>query len=143
MTTAFATYADVLGAHKITVPDHLVEDAEVPVLSGPQRQGDVMWWPVTDAREVVGKLVPIGKQGVAVVVGENGGNTHRLVGEASWVATSQNDPTSTLLGWMSVAEGETAYLIHDDEHGANGIAAGTYRVSRKIEQADVIRRVAD
>lgn len=140
--TMLTTYADVLGSHKISVPDHLVEDAEVPVLCGPQRQGDVAWWPVNPA-EVCGELAPIGKQGVAVVVGENGGNTHRLIGDATWVPASQNDPASTLLGWMSVADGATAFLIHDDEHGANGIGTGTYRVNRKIEQADVIRRVAD
>jgi hypothetical protein len=44
---------------------------------------------------------------------------------------------------LDVAKGATAYLIHTDEHGANGIGPGTYRLTGKREQADEIRRVAD
>jgi hypothetical protein len=44
---------------------------------------------------------------------------------------------------LDVPEGAVAYLIHTDEHGANGIGPGTYRLTGKREQADEIRRVAD
>jgi hypothetical protein len=48
-----------------------------------------------------------------------------------------------LLGHLTVGEGATAYLIHTDEHGANAIAPGSYRLHGKREQAEIIRRVAD
>ena len=43
MTTA--TFRDVLGRHNITVPDQTIAEITVPVLSGPQRQGDIAIFP--------------------------------------------------------------------------------------------------
>ena len=73
------TYAEILNAHDIEVPAHLVADAEVPVLTGMQRQGDVIVLP-TRAGKVTG-LVPVPPEGTAVVRGESGGNTHLLVAD--------------------------------------------------------------
>lgn len=139
------TFADVLGAHDITIPDETIAELEVPVLSGPQRQGDVGVFPgarfpahaFTDDR-----LVPA--CGVPVVVGEATGNTHLLhaVGPVFWLpAGDQFDGVA--LGMLHVPDGSTAYLIHTDEHGANGIGPGSYRVHGKREMRDVIARVAD
>lgn len=139
------TFAEVLGAHDITIPDDTLAELEVPVLTGPQRQGDVGIFPgaaypahaCTDTH-----LVPAA--GVQVVRGEATGNTHLLhaVGPVFWCsAGDQSD--SVALGFLYVPDGSTAYLIHSDEHGANGIGPGSYRVKGKREQAEVIRRVAD
>lgn len=121
-----------------TVLDHL-EDAEVPVLSGPQRQGDVIVAPMR-AGAVEG-LVPVPAHGIAVVRGENGGNTHLLVAEGD-VSFAPAKTRGQRLGTLVVAKGATAYLTHP-EHGFTGIAPGTYVIGRQREQADQIRLVAD
>jgi hypothetical protein len=116
--------------------DHL-DDIEVPILTGPQRQGDVMIVP-TRAGNVAG-LEAIGAEGIAVVRGENGGNTHLLLGEGD----VQYAPKSgQILGTIVVNEGATAWLTHP-EHGFNGVGPGTYMVTRQREQAEEIRLVAD
>lgn len=133
------TYADVLGAHSVEIPAHLEAQAEVPVCTGPQRQGDLIVLP-TRAGAETGAVVPA--EGVPVVRGEAGGNTHLLVadGPVCWLAGTTADALH--LGTVTVPEGATAWLLHP-EHGAQGIGAGTYRVRRQREQADVIRMVAD
>jgi hypothetical protein len=37
------------------------------------------------------------------------------------------------IGWLEVPTGQSAQLIHTDEHGANGIGPGTYEIRRKRE----------
>ena len=140
MTTA--TFRDVLGRHDITVPDETIAEITVPVLSGPQRQGDIGIFPrepLTAAERE--QAVPCPREGIAVVSGEATGNTHMLSadGDVLWLEKS----AGLLLGVIEVAPSATGYLIHTDEHGANGLAPGCYRVHGKREQADEIRRVAD
>jgi hypothetical protein len=137
------TYADVLGAHDVEIPAHLVADAEVPVVTGMQRQGDIIVIPATPGADT-GTIVPAA--GIAVVRGENGGNTHLLVGDLAdpnaitWRPTRGGDQME--LGTVTVPAGRVAHLIHP-EHGAQGIGEGTYRIRRQREQADEIRMVAD
>jgi hypothetical protein len=153
------TYRSALDLVGVSVPGHLVAEAEVPVLTGPQCQGDVMIIPLGDGGDVgdgaggdVGGDVGgapggevVADAGVRVVRGEATGNTHWLHrGFASpgvrWAATS-DDPLE--LGRLWVPPGESALLIHTDEHGANGIGPGGYVLHGKREQAGVTRRVAD
>jgi len=137
------TYADVLGAHQVEIPAHLLADAEVPVVTGMQRQGDIIVIPAKPGADVG---APVPAAGVAVVRGENGGNTHLLVGDLSdttavcWRETKGGDLLE--LGTVTVPVGAVAHLIHP-EHGAQGIGEGTYRIRRQREQADEIRMVAD
>lgn len=140
MTT---TFAELLGHHDITVPDRTLAELEVPVLAGPQRQGDVGIFPrepLTNGERA--NAQPIPPEGVQVVVGEATGNTHLLhpAGTALWLP---KNTSGVLLGILHIEDGSEAYLIHTDEHGANGIAPGTYRIHGKREQADEERRVAD
>jgi hypothetical protein len=129
-----------MGAHGVEIPAHLVADAEVPILAGLQLQGDVAIVPQRPGRGVF-ELVP--PEGVAVVRGEAGGNTHLLVGETiGWRAASE-PAGSLLLGVVRVPAGTAAYMLHP-QHGAMGLAGGhDYRVGRQRELADEIRRVAD
>ena len=129
------TYEEVMGAHDVEIPAHLVAEAEVPVLSGLQVQGDVAIIPRKVAADL-GSRVPA--DGLPVVRGEAGGNTHLLVGDAWW--RPANDLLT--LGYVNVPEGGDAYLLHP-EHGAMGLAPGSYEIRRQREQADEIRRVAD
>lgn len=140
------TLTNILTRAGVTVPDELIADMEVPVLTGPQRQGDVLVIP----RPPLGgaeldSLHPAPAGGVAVVVGEATGNTHLLQPEPDTVVLWKPDTTGAgvALGTLHVPEGAVAWLIHTDEHGANGIGPGTYRLHGKREMADEIRRVAD
>jgi hypothetical protein len=147
MTTMTHTFESILTVYDVTIPEGLAADAEVPVLTGPQRQGDVAIFPRAPLGVAeVASAEPVPATGVAVVRGEaaTGGNTHWLhaEGPCTWTPAPAR-AGSVLLGVLDVAKGATAYLIHTDEHGANGIGPGTYRLTGKREQADEIRRVAD
>jgi hypothetical protein len=131
------TYEKILNAHDVEIPAHLVADAEVPVLSGPQRQGDVIVLPLS--RPGAGKFTEIPAAGIAVVRGESGGNTHLLVGDGVW---RENESASFDCGILTVPDGGAAFLLHP-EHGAQGFAPGSYVIRRQREQAHEIRRVAD
>ena len=127
---------ELLTQHDIEIPAHLATDAEIPVCTGLQHQGDVFVVPMRPGK--VTGLKPIPPQGIAVVRGEAGGNTHLLVGDGKFAPRhDQGD-----LGTLVVDKGETAYLLHP-EHGASGIGAGSYIIRRKREQADEIRLIAD
>jgi hypothetical protein len=127
--------------------DDLIADLEVPVLTTPQRQGDVSVWsdwidgisPVTDIATSDAVLVPA--EGVQVVRGEATGNTHMLLadGPVRWLAVDDRIE----LGVLIVAAGAVAHLIHTDEHAAISIGPGSYRVRGKRERRDEIVRVAD
>lgn len=134
------TYADALSAHQIHVPDHLIAQAEVPVLTGLQLQGDLA---IVPARPSARKGQPVPASGIQVVRGEATANTHWLDsynGECLWAPVNGAGPE---LGVLTVPEGAVATLTHTDEHGCNAIGAGTYRIRRQREQAEEIRLVQD
>lgn len=136
------TLSDILTRHDIPMPDELLADLIVPVIDGPQRQGDVLILPrvpLTAAERAACQPVP--REGIAVVIGEATGNTHMLDADGP-VMFGRRD-AGLVIGVIEVPTGSTAYLIHTDEHGANGIAPGTYALHGKREQAAEIRRVAD
>jgi hypothetical protein len=144
------TYGEALALSKISIPEHLEAEAEVPVLTTPQAQGDLMIVPVALAYEGTGQAPawPQGKilpfEGAQVVHGEATGNTH-------WLHAGFNSPGVTwhradqdlVIGVVTVPAGQTAMLVHTDEHGANGIGEGRYEIRQKRELADEIQYVED
>jgi hypothetical protein len=137
------TYQDAIDRVGVTLPEHLVADAEVPVLTAPQAQGDIGIIPAA-LLGLTGKgnhFTPVGA-GVQVVTGEATGNTHWLHSDNPGVTWSRLD-RDLVIGLVQIPDDATAYLIHTDEHGANGIGPGLYALTGKREQADEIRRVAD
>jgi len=84
------TYGQALALARVAVPGHLDAGAQVPVLDGPQAQGDLMIVPLDMAYEP---------------------------------------------GVLTVPSGQSAMLIHTDEHGANGIGPGRYEIRRKRDIA--------
>jgi hypothetical protein len=133
------TYGRALALIGVSVPEHLVADAEVPVLTGPQAQGDLLVVPADPPDGL--QWCPVPKQGVKVVHGEATGNTHWLHGGfgATGVRWAWPDPSADDLlvaGYLAVPAGESALLIHTDEHGANGIGPGRFAVRRKREAAE-------
>lgn len=125
--------------HGIEVHEHLDRDLAIPVLTGLQRQGDVIIVPDSTAKAAS----PVPAAGVPVVRGENGGNTHAIVADGPvFCDTRQASATDLTLATLTVPDGSTAYLAHP-EHGYNGIGAGTYTLRRQREQADELRMVQD
>ena len=131
------TYGRALALIGVTVPAHLAADAEVPVLSGPQAQGDLLVVPGAPPDGLTWEPVPA--SGVQVVHGEATGNTHWLHGGigSTGVRWAWPDPRAEgdplVVGYLSVPAGASALLIHTDEHGANGIGPGRFAVRRKRE----------
>lgn len=143
-----ATLADVIDRHGVDVLEHLDRQMDVPVLGGLQAQGDVIVVPSgiaagTSSRFMRVASTPVPATGVAVVRGENGGNTHLLLaeGDVRWNVIERAD-NGLDLGFLAVADGATAFLAHP-EHGYAGIAPGRYVIRRQREQADEIRLVQD
>jgi hypothetical protein len=141
MPTAI-TNGTVLERHQFqTGIEHL--DLEVPVLCGPQAQGDVLLVP-TGPREEPGEKVPA--KGLTVVRGETtGGNAHvlhALEGECFWRLAPGAD-TELLQGYLTVPDECSATLIHTQEHNVIGIGPGTFELRRQREFAGEWRRVSD
>lgn len=145
MTTM--TLSAALARHNITAADQALAEIDVPVLTGPQRQGDVGIFPRPHLGTAERSTMrPVGREGVAVVRGESGGNTHLLdavEGVVLWAPNPNAGPNDLTLGVLHVEDGAVAHLLHTDEHGCNAIGPGTYRLTGKREMADEIRRVAD
>lgn len=149
MSATATTYGSALSKIGVTIPGHLLAEVEVPVLTGPQPQGDLLIVPAADDEFAVSgvalKLVP--DEGVQVVYGEATGHTHWLhrgfdsPGVTWGRVVGGSDPL--VEGVVHVPEGEVAELIHSDEHGCNAMGPGTYVIRGKREQADHISRVAD
>lgn len=135
------TYEQALSKVGVSVPEHLIADAEVPVLTGTQAQGDLLIVPMRATRAELA-LVP--DKGVQVVFGEATGNSHFLHrGFDSPGVQYARVTDGQCIAVVSVPEGQSAQLIHTDEHGSNGIGPGLYGIHEKREQADEIRRVTD
>lgn len=140
------TLATLLARHDVAVPDDVLADIEVPVLAGPQRQGDILIVPRgrLGRAETRGDLVTA--KGVAVVRGEATGNTHILdayEGTVRWAPHTARTAADVVLGVLEVEPDSVAALTHTDEHGCNLIGPGVYVLHGKREQAEELRRVAD
>jgi hypothetical protein len=104
-----------------------VTDLDIPVLQGPQRQGDILVLPLTDdARRGQHAPTPVPAEGIAVVRSESTGHAHTLIGEGTWTVAVR----SADLGVLHVTV--TAYLVHP-EHAALGIGPGRYLLRRQRE----------
>jgi hypothetical protein len=125
----------------VTHHDYLDKSAEIPVVDRVAFQGDVG---IVRRDDDTPASTPIPASGFPVVRGENGGNTHGLYGAGFFTpsALASQDPNDLLLGTLTVPAGAQVLLSHP-EHGGLLIAAGTYRILRQREQADVARFVED
>lgn len=114
-------------------------DLDIPVLSGFQRQGDVLVLPSSETAHT-----PVTTAGTPVVRGENGGNTHAIYAADGPVFCETYTATrnSLRVARLTVPDGSTAYLAHP-EHGYMGIATGSYEIRRQREFARTFRIVSD
>lgn len=128
----------------LTVPE-TVTLPEVPVLTGPQAQGDllILPWPAgtaTDRRaQDIAQAKPVTAP-VVVITGDNG-HDHTLAPApgVAWHAYAHGQQT---IGVLTVADDAIAVLGHI-EHGDSHIGPGVYVIRRQREQSDEIRLVAD
>lgn len=123
----------------VSVLEHLDREVSVPVVDRLAAQGDVLIRRVTDAAPAATK-VP--REGVAVVRGENGGNTHLLLGDGVTYDQRDVSASSLVLGVVTVPAGAQALLAHP-EHGFLAIAPGTYEARRQREMREELALVAD
>jgi hypothetical protein len=137
VTTATATLRDVTEKFGVSVLEHLDHEASIPTVSKVACQGDVSILRVTTKAA----STPIPAEGVPVVRGENGGNTHSLHGTAFFDAAPGRAGELTL-GTLTVPEDSEAFLLHP-EHGALEITEGTYRIGRQREFAGTWALVRD
>jgi len=130
------TLADLTHRTGLDVLDHLERDVTVPIGVGPQSQGDLIVVPLAVVADDVTVLwnarwrtVP--PAGVPLLRGTAGGNTHprRRPRTCEWT-TEVNDRHLLALGVLRA--NAPVYLLHR-EHGASGVAAGTYVVRRQRE----------
>lgn len=134
------TNTTVLTAHGVGLDAIEHPEAEIPVLTGNQRQGDVLVLRVTTSHD--GQ--PLNKGVVVVRAETNQANTHTLVGDGTWEPNARASREGELIqGWLTVPDGGEAFLIHTEEHNALGIGAGTYEIRRQREFAGEWQRVAD
>lgn len=131
-------------------------DAEIPVLTGMQRQGDVLVLPWTGVTPDEKWMIDI--EGYVVVWGDNG-HSHTLHGTGkiytyrsiddcgdmvsafewlvrNYVQTQSNPFVELFQGLVHVPDGAEAYLMHSDEHGAIGLGPGWYELRRQQEYVD-------
>jgi hypothetical protein len=142
------TYASALDLIGVTVPQHLAADAEVPVLTGPQAQGDLLIMPIDRPAGPGWSMVPV--SGVPLVQGEATSNTHWLhrgfdSPGVLWLRPPADEPgdDDLIVAWLRVPDGQAALLIHTDEHGANGIGPGEYVIKRKRQIVISLSRVRE
>lgn len=134
-----ATLAEVTVRHGFEVLEHLETALEVPVLAGLQAQGDLFIVPVDRpfARQAA-DTVPAA--GIAVIAAVGGGHEHRLFAGTPGTAWFHPVRQGQDIGALECTE--PAYVLHP-EHGATGIAPGSYMLRRQREQAAEERLVAD
>jgi len=159
------TLEALIDRHGITVDEHLDRQASIPIVHPAEvaahlraelglaadapvdvdgyaltRQGDVIVIINSAARA----STAVAAEGVPVVRGEAGGNTHAILADSGPVFCDPRQATvrDLTLATLTVPEGSVAYLAHP-EHGYTGIGPGTYTLRRQREQADELRIVAD
>ena len=137
------TLGELTGKHGFEVLGHLEADAGVPVNSGLQAQGDLFIVPVAAHRvSARRKETEVPAAGIAVIEAVGSGHEHRLFAGTPGTAffTPGTHVSAQDIGVLTCTK--PAYLLHP-EHGATGIAPGTYVLRRQREQADEERLIAD
>jgi len=135
---------ELISQYGIDVDAHLDRDADIPVLTGPQAQGDIGIRPVRPRQEGGSRfrlrqggghraaaVTPIPAGGVVVATGQEG-HEHRLLPGSARFDPVRPFSGSLLIGILTVPAGGEAYLAHD-QHGYLGIGPGTYEVGGQRE----------
>ena len=133
-TTLYSTFQEIIST------------TQVPVLTGPQSQGDLIIIPwsediAPDNRRHTMSLAVAPTAPRTTIVSGNGGNHHDLV-TGPGVAVHMYPEGSLTVALLVVDQDREALLDHP-EHGAVRIGPGVYVIRRQREQADIIQAVTD
>lgn len=120
--------------------EHLMSDAEIPVLTGPNSQGDLSWYPINTDKKIA-DLEAIPANGKVVLEGNNG-HPHTLFSMTGECFISISPSQGQLLGTVVIPEG-SVLLVGHNEHGYNAVGAGTYLFNRSREMREEIELLAD
>jgi len=128
--------AEILDSAELSVLEHLEREVTVPVLGGPQAQGDLIVLPVSMVPVVTvsswNYWQPVPRQGVELVRGVAGNNPHTLVADAGVCQWTRGFRDPLGLGIALFENTTPVYLIHP-EHGGSGVAPGRWLVRRQQE----------
>lgn len=124
--------AELLDRTGLDVLDHLDRQVTVPVIDGLQAQGDLIVLPLALLGRVPHDWWELPPEGRELVRGEAGNNPHTLVADPGTcrLGTWVSDPER--LAIAAIRNTAPAWLIHP-EHGATGIAPGSWFVRRQRE----------
>lgn len=142
MTMTLSEIEDLAGRRCYDHVRDVLADVEVPVLTGPQSQGDLFVLPV--ARTAGGEAVDVPVAGVDVIAPVDGGHAHTLVApDGGCVALVRSPVGADDLVLATITASAPVFLLHA-EHGATGLAPGSYEIrgQREFDAAEA-RRVAD
>jgi hypothetical protein len=136
MTTT--TLGELTSKHGFDVLEHLEAEAGVPVHAGLQAQGDLFVIPVSSHGYTAEEEVPAA--GVPVIEAIAGGHEHRVFASVPGAARIRMLGRGQDIAYLECTE--PVFSLHV-EHGATGIAPGSYLFRRQREQADEERLIAD
>lgn len=124
--------------------DHVDLAEPIPVLHGPQAQGDVIAIPIDPHAKIAtaaakARWVEVPPGGVTLVAGAH---AHVLAADPGTCRYTLDVVDPTGLAVAIVTADDTAWLLHP-EHGGTGLAAGTWAIRRQREQAAEQRLVSD
>jgi len=134
------TLGQLTSRHGFEVLEHLEAEAEVPVYSGLQAQGDLFIVPAPGDTVQHADNLRVPADGIPVIEAVGSGHEHRLFASQPGTAWWYQRGVSQDIGVLECTQ--PAFLLHP-EHGATGIAPGSYVLRRQREQADEERLVAD
>lgn len=128
--------AELLDRSELDVLDHLEREIAVPVIDGPQAQGDLIVLPMAMVPVVTvsdwAAWQPVPWHGVELVRGVAGNNPHTLVADPGTCLWTPHVWDPLRLAVAVFENTTTAYLIHP-EHGGTGVAPGRWLVRRQQE----------
>lgn len=129
--------AELLDRTSLDVLDHLERDLTIPVIDGPQAQGDLIVLPLPMIGTVhphgYAHWLPVPPHGVELVRGVAGNNPHTLVADPGTCRETPDVHDPLRLAIALFENTAPAYLVHP-EHGASGVAPGRWLVRRQQER---------
>ncbi|MEU7003041.1 hypothetical protein [Nonomuraea sp. NPDC046570] len=133
MTVTLADLSDRTG---LAVLDHLEREVTVPVINGPQAQGDLIVIPhhlvADEALLAHTTWTEVPAEGIELLRGATGGNPHTLVADPGTCQWTDDFWDSAMLAIGALRATAPVYLLHP-EHGATGLTPGTYLIRRQRE----------
>lgn len=149
MLKSAVKFAELRNAYDLTTKEFASEfaaDLEIPVVTGPQCQGDVSIRPLSTSERMPKATKDtkkvVGSKGYEVIRGGAMNNAHTLRSLSKNVTFTVQENSNLVFGYLHVPDGETAVLEHT-EHGFNAIGPGNYVLGGQREQAEEVRRVMD